>query len=246
MTTILHVYARDIFRNQADSDYIAARSNFKMGFRQQFLWASQQAVEKYLKAILLFNGFSARWEDIKTQKKEFGHCLDKLLIAVKSIPDLTFSVSQQDDQFIQFLVDQGPNRYVGKTAYSLSDALERLDSVVWHIRRYCQSFDISIPIEPERKIAIRHSLVSSVLDPNLENNPHLFKLRPGEGGELEKVLKKAHNDPARSALVWANFYFGAKKRRHVKYTAFSSTEIPPKERGWKNVDWDEVDKYVKP
>jgi hypothetical protein len=244
LSTVLCVYARDIFRNQADCDYIAARSNFKLRLRQQFLWSSQQAIEKYLKAILLFNGISARYIDGST--KEFNHKLDKLFHAAQQISELNFSVSSQDKMFIDFLNDQGPNRYINSTAYSSLDALERLDSVIWHIRRYCQSFEISIPIPAERQIAIKHSILSSELDSNYEKNPHLFKLHPGEGGELEKVLKKSHNDPARRALVWANFYFGAKKRTRVRYTSFSSSEIPPKDRGWKNVDWDEVDKYVKP
>lgn len=244
LSTVLCVYAKDIFRNQADCDYIAARSNFKLRLRQQFLWSSQQAIEKYLKAILLFNGVSARYID--GSNEQFNHKLNKLFDAAQQISELNFSVSSQDKMFIDFLNDQGPNRYINSTAYSSLDALERLDSVVWHIRRYCQSFEVSAPVPPENKIAIKNSLLSFASDSNFQKNPHLFKLRPGEDGALEKILKKAHNDPARRALVWANFYFGSKKRTRVKYTAFSSTEIPPKERGWKNVDWDEVDKYVKP
>jgi len=58
---ILNTFATDIFRKQADYDYIAARANYRMRLRQQFLWSAHQAVEKYLKAILLFNGKSARF-----------------------------------------------------------------------------------------------------------------------------------------------------------------------------------------
>jgi len=59
LQVVLNTYATDIFRNQADFDYISARANYRLKLRQQFLWSAQQAVEKYLKAILLFNGKSA-------------------------------------------------------------------------------------------------------------------------------------------------------------------------------------------
>lgn len=58
---VLNTFACDVFRKQADYDYISARANYRMRLRQQFLWSAQQAVEKYLKATLLFNGRSARY-----------------------------------------------------------------------------------------------------------------------------------------------------------------------------------------
>jgi hypothetical protein len=61
MQVILNTFASDVFRKQADYDYIAARANYRMRLRQQFLWSAHQAVEKYLKATLLFNGKSARF-----------------------------------------------------------------------------------------------------------------------------------------------------------------------------------------
>ena len=61
LQVVLNTFASDIFRRQADFDYIAARANYRMHLRQQFLWSAQQAMEKYLKAILLFNGKSARY-----------------------------------------------------------------------------------------------------------------------------------------------------------------------------------------
>ncbi len=61
LQVILNTFARDVFRKQADYDYIAARMNYRMRLREQFLWSGQQAVEKYFKAILLYNGISARF-----------------------------------------------------------------------------------------------------------------------------------------------------------------------------------------
>ncbi len=72
---VLNTIATDIFRNQGDCDFIAARSNFKLRLRQQFLWSAQQCIEKYLKAILLFNGQSIL---------RYGHNLRALNKAVKN------------------------------------------------------------------------------------------------------------------------------------------------------------------
>jgi hypothetical protein len=48
------------FRDVADQDCIAARIVHRYsGLDLQFLWLAEQAVEKYLKAILLYN-FSSR------------------------------------------------------------------------------------------------------------------------------------------------------------------------------------------
>lgn len=47
------------FRDQADRDYIAARLACRHELFPQFLWSSHQAIEKYLKAILLYNRIKA-------------------------------------------------------------------------------------------------------------------------------------------------------------------------------------------
>jgi HEPN domain-containing protein len=60
LTIALFTLATEVFREQADKDYIVARSCYRMNLREQFLWASLQACEKYLKGILLFNERSAR------------------------------------------------------------------------------------------------------------------------------------------------------------------------------------------
>ena len=64
----LNAIAREEFRDLADYDYISARVSFRLNLREQFYWSGLQVVEKYLKAILLFNG----------QKiKDIGHYVTK-------------------------------------------------------------------------------------------------------------------------------------------------------------------------
>lgn len=57
---LLYETARFCFRDVADNDYLSARILFRFGFIQQAYWFSEQAVEKYLKAILLFNEISTK------------------------------------------------------------------------------------------------------------------------------------------------------------------------------------------
>lgn len=252
---VLDAYARNVFRDEADADYIAARSNFRLQLRQQFLWSAQQAVEKYLKAILLFNGKSARYSDIEKAKespqkpgKEYGHDLEKLLKAVNEIQSFEFDAGGGlNDHFLAYLGKQGPNRYISKSAYTTQEALELLDSTVWHIRRYCQNFECSSPaLSAEQRATVRQAAISMALDPKGVAVPHLFRFAPGQFGYLEKIMSKPMDHPARKALLWANRFYGARRRGRIRYRVFSASAIPPHEReGLPIVDWDEISLYVK-
>ena len=243
---VLSTFATDIFRRQADCDYIAARANYRMRLRQQFLWSAHQAVEKYLKAILLFNGKSARFYTPAgaTKRKEFGHDLDALLQEARSISLFRIDIDPENEQFLSYLSCQGgDNRYISTSAYNTSDAIHRLDRLVWHIRRYCQYI-------PDRGLGCREAVpgmqeafIRSIADPSTKKTPHSFVLL---AGELEKVIKRSPEDPARKALVWANLWYGKKKRCRVTYDSFSSFEIPPTEREWQDIDWELIKDYVKP
>jgi HEPN domain-containing protein len=243
---ILNTFASDVFRKQADYDYISARANYRMRLRQQFLWSAHQAVEKYLKATLLFNGRSARFYTPfgAKKKREFGHNLDALITEVKHIALFKLEIEAEDEKFLSYLSHQGgENRYLSTSAYNTFDAIHRLDRLVWHIRRYCQYI-------PDRGFGCREAMpgmkeaiVKSINDPSKKKTPHSFTLF---AGELEAVIKRNPKDPARKALVWANLWYGNKKRLRVTYDSFSSSEIPPNEREWTDVDWDPIAEYVKP
>lgn len=239
---VLNTYAKDIFRNQADCDYIAARANFRMQLRQQFLWSSQQCIEKYLKAILLFNGRSARYVDDKLKRKEYSHDIALLIKGVECIKDLKLDLPERNRNFLDYLAVQGVNRYLVVPSYNTMGVLEDLDSTVWHIRRYCQYMADRPLGQSFPTPGLREASIAAALNDFYKKAPYKFRL---QDGYLEKVLKKPKEDPARKALVWANFFYGKVKKSRVIYRAFSSSEIPPSERGWKGVDWGEVNKYVK-
>ena len=74
------------FRNSADNDYIAARLLYCNGLDQQFLWSAEQAVEKYLKAILLYNGINTA---------DIGHLLTRAFDRLDAITDIQFDLSRR-------------------------------------------------------------------------------------------------------------------------------------------------------
>src|SRR6266571_4943728 len=60
LDALVNDFAVRCFRDIADGDYIAARMACRAALVMQFLWASQQAIEKYLKGILLLNRIPAK------------------------------------------------------------------------------------------------------------------------------------------------------------------------------------------
>ena len=129
----LFTLATEIFREQADQDYVVARACYRMNLREQFLWASLQACEKFLKAILLFNEKSARFDPAlydpkKARNKEFGHDAAWLLKVVKrDVPDLRLNKPDWLPNFFRYLTDFGDNRYLSKATYATGEELRYSD-----------------------------------------------------------------------------------------------------------------------
>jgi hypothetical protein len=250
LRTALLTLATEVFREQADKDYIVARSCYRMNLREQSLWASLQACEKYLKATLLFNEKSARYDPAKhnpakAQNREYGHDVRWLFEVVRrDIPDLR--LDQAPDwlpKFLSYLVEFGDNRYLSKATYATGDELRYLDETVWILRRVCQNFDWS----PERK-NLRPQLIAAALQPASRKNPALYRPFGAIGGFLETTLKAPANNPARQALVWNNMFVANRQRHRLTYTHFSSSENPPQTRDWFSDDpaiIGKIDFYVK-
>lgn len=246
----LFTFATEVFREQADKDYIAARSCYRMKLREQFLWASLQACEKYLKATLLFNERSARYDPAKynPQKKhnpEFGHNLCWLFENVKRIGDLPLGKAVWLKEFFEYLTTFGNNRYLSKSTYAFGDELRRLDEAVWLLRRVCQNFDWT----PDRANAVnlRPVLLAQVADPLNRKNPARYRPLGAIDGFVEKILKAPADNPTRQALVWNNMFFGNKQRHSVAYSRLSSSENPPHTRDWFNKPaiTGNIDYYIK-
>lgn len=127
MKALINNFAVRSFRDTADGDYIAARSAFRCTLYQQFFWSSQQAVEKYLKCILLLNRIPAT-------KMRHNLCfgLDKMSHEGK----FQVRLSPECRKFIEHLSTYGNHRYFEISYYSLSSEVFILDRTVWEVRRY--------------------------------------------------------------------------------------------------------------
>src|SRR4051794_21546987 len=88
-------------RDVADRDYILARIAFRHDFDDQFLWLAQQAVEKYLKILLVYHGQSAR---------KLGHALTSALQRLQKVRDVPFGFPGALGGFLSYL-DRHANRY---------------------------------------------------------------------------------------------------------------------------------------
>jgi HEPN domain-containing protein len=98
---LLNDFAIRSFRDVADCDYIAARLSFRAQLVPQFLWQSLQAIEKYLKCILVLNRIKA----------PRSHDLSKLLDAFEQSKKFEVRLSPDTHKFLQYLDTYGRFRY---------------------------------------------------------------------------------------------------------------------------------------
>jgi HEPN domain-containing protein len=209
-------YVYRSFRDTADQDYIAARSAHRMELYIPFLWLASQAIEKYLKAILIFNGQSViAFKD---------HDVLKIYDALGTIKDINFDFPTEVQDFMKYLTFYGRDRYFEHAVHLDGYELMRLDQAAWFIRRYCEMLrwrentgDTTV-----RSLAEKLKVLQ---DSQTIRNPGKFRI---SGGFLEKVLKDK-TSAARPALLFANRFYGGKKviRRISSHSAWPQNCITP-------------------
>ncbi len=204
------------FRDRADGDYIAARALYRLELGPQLLWSAHQAIEKYLKAILLYN-------DKSTLKLK--HNLMKAVDALGLIRDIQFEIPDEVRRFILYLHEQGNNRYFEKYAYTTGRELPNLDQTVWHLRKYCYFMRGSSTPGPDGKRIKLFPLNTSKARNFPKEGTHKFEI---SGGYLEKILNQKDSD-ARKNLVWKNFYYGSCRKKKIKLKALSWSAVPAHE-----------------
>ncbi|GEM_PF-7110383 len=91
-------------------------------------------------------------------------------------------------------------------------------------------------------VGVKESAIRYINDPEHIKRPTKFRLFDDE---LERILARKPSNLARKALVWANAFCGKRGKHSITYSPFSSFEIPPNKRGWHDVDWKEVEQYIK-
>lgn len=193
-------FATRSFRDVADNDYIHARLAYRSRLLPQFLWSSLQAVEKYLKAILLYNRIPAK--DVK-------HNLDRALAHAQSLP-FEIRLSRSSKKFINYIDQLGAYRYLEWSYFFDGPKLVDLDRTVWEIRRYCEVLDYIAEIDGESQ-SMLSTKISRIERSKLEA-PQKFR---AFHGVLEDIVDTVEH-PSRSALVWKNGFFGKRIRRKVR------------------------------
>lgn len=206
---LINSFSTQSFRDQADRDYITARLACRNELFPQFLWSAHQAIEKYLKAILLYNRINAN---------QVKHDIEKALSLTES---LTFEIklSVRSRKFINHISKYGEFRYIDIPFFVYGQILIDLDLTVWEIRRYCQvlnTFGKQIPSEEQMLIesAWRDIQYS-------DRNPrHIFKI---SNGLLERITSdKKH--PSHAALTFNNPCFGIRKRNKIKAISYLNAQ----------------------
>jgi hypothetical protein len=177
----------------------------------QFLWAAHQAIEKYLKAILLYN---------RVEATEVGHDLALALSLTEALP-FQIELSSRSRKFLAHLAEVGEFRYIDIPFHVHGHILIDLDLAVWEIRRYCQVLNVFgkvLPLDEQKLLdAARSALADSKAEPR-----HKFRL---QNGLLEKVLNDRKH-PSRSALLWHNPCYGARTRATVRAKSHLSAQNP--------------------
>ena len=196
-TAIRRAFAKQCFLDVADGDYIGARTLFKNECWDQFLYLAHQCIEKYLKAILLFN-------DVKYPKG--GHNLEKLLDEVKKIT--TVKLERETDDFIKEIDNAQFARYLSAPIRGEKKYLIKLDQTIWDIRLFCCPADQQCQINSKQN-------KSKLLDYSIAGRKIIFS------GRLEQVLENRRGKftKQKGNLIWKNFRFGKRRKRYIKFAS---------------------------
>lgn len=208
--------AKESFRDAADYDYIGARVSFRLHLRDQFYWSALQAVEKYLKAILLFNGVKV---------KDLSHEPQKIYNRICNKTPLNISLNPEQLSLLSVLEEFGNNRYKTRYTRLIGYELSELDALIWTIRHYVQSIYLN-PFGEDKS----EWFAKNLLPPDCKNTPTVNQLFDGE---LEKILKQDPSHPHIQELIWCNRYYGwAENARQTPEIVNQSSMIPIYERDW--------------
>lgn len=190
------------FRDIDDGDYIAARLAMRTRLGSQFLWSAEQAVEKYLKCILMLNRIST---------KDLVHDIERALQRVNT--DLPFKIclSVREQEIFDHLVQWNSDRYLITSFHLMYEELLNLDMLVWRLRQYCKALDVEHYADaPSANVLLQNiKRIEAGLTVQAKNG-HI------DGGRLEQILEDKDH-PARDALIWKNFRYNPRQRKIIAF-----------------------------
>lgn len=189
--------------------------HYRLGLIEQFQWSALQAIEKYLKAILLYNGYSA---------KGLSHNLMEALRRVEKITEFNIQLQDEERSLIQHLDENGQNRYLEQYSFTLGEELLWLDSTVWSLRRYCQVLNHTITDTKGQCVNMLELNLKAIHSDFYKKNPQKFRLI---GGFLETVLDRNKEKGLREQLIWKNFKYGKRRKNVIKNFTFRGHSVTP-------------------
>jgi len=219
-----HSIINDMFVDSADQNYVVARWCFQMGLTTDFLWNAVHSLEKIMKAVLLFNGESA---------KGGGHDLAALYPKVMSIaadllPDMLIKPNEIDahwrvescDAFLERLSQNGQadNRYHVFGYVQQSEDLFKLDRMYFAIRRLC------CPLDSFLFGNTRDGQPETTFREQLARQPD-FRPR-WAGSRLQKLLSDKSPEELIHAALNHNFMLAPESFEHGRMRYGSSAQNP--------------------
>ncbi len=196
---LINAFAFIAFRTVADGDYIAARMAWRRMLFPQYFWLIQQAIEKYLKCILLLH----RWEIPR------HHDLQRLLSDADRAFPVPLRRSESTDRLINE-VNVGPGIRYGEESWDVDrDMRPEFDTCVWELRRYCQAVRVVV----DGTVVDTTANVLEAVGLSEMQHPSRFRI---EGGHIESILAD-RRCAARPDLVWRNACFGSRQSRTGAY-----------------------------
>ncbi|MFI8716563.1 hypothetical protein ACIGHF_01525 [Stenotrophomonas sp. NPDC077464] len=197
-------FAIRCFRDVGDGDYIAARLAMRSRLYSQYLTAAEQAVEKYLKCILMLNRHDTR---------QLSHRIDLALERVRSVLSISLNLTAVEQEVFDNLVAWDFDRYLVRSYHVKDVHLGGLDLLVWRLRQYCEPLDVVHYADEPSSTLLRQNLIAveakSICDPKAGHLPQ---------GLLEKILAERRH-PARSGLVWRNLRFNSANRKRTRMSS---------------------------
>jgi hypothetical protein len=179
-----------MFVDTADNNYIIARSAFLSHRFIDFYWMTSHAIEKYLKAILLYHNQSVKKHNHKIiSLYERVLSIDRRICIEPFIDPCISEISWSAISVIKFLekleiFGDANNRYNDSGYHVRGEDLLKSDWVIWSIRRFCYPpYSVIITENGNKKIdwinevILNHSVLS-----NFSNRP------------IEKIIKKRDSD----------------------------------------------------
>ncbi|MBO6767315.1 MAG: hypothetical protein JJ901_03300 [Erythrobacter sp.] len=212
---------KEMFLHTADENYITARWCWRNRLMTDFFWNSVHALEKYMKAVLLYNGRPVH---------KFSHNLAELYDAVSEIagPLLPAQLTQPQGysgywveftprEFLEKLDQNGnaDNRYLTYGYAQHAFYLPMVDTMVWQVRR------LIIPLDQP----VVHSRDGSAKPSNRE----ILERQPDYAFNLMEALEKtmaADGSEAQHALLNGNLAFAPPNYPHEPFFEGMSARNP--------------------